>query len=265
MKFVLFALAALLSGVHAMAQGFGADPAIFRFTLEKGKTQTQNLRLFNSSDKPLQLRLYLGDWQRDTLGNHIYAPASSYTESCARWVTFSEDFVELPAKEEKVVTVTMTLPDSVSATEAMKWTMLFVETSKETVIPTSNAKVRSVIDSRYRVAIHVYQTPPTVTERAMKLVGFEPALDTNGACRVVCQNTGKVMIKCKGQLELSSLTDGSKTVVKVDEFPMFPNQRRVVHFTIPADLPKGDYGALAILDAGEDIPLEAAESTIKVQ
>jgi len=34
---------------------------------------------------------------------------------------------------------------------------------------------------------------------------------------------------------------------------------------MPKDLPKGKYSALAVLDAGEDVALEAVESEIEIK
>jgi hypothetical protein len=38
-----------------------------------------------------------------------------------------------------------------------------------------------------------------------------------------------------------------------------------VRFELPATLPKGKYSALGVIDGGEDLSLEAIESTIEVR
>ena len=72
-------------------------------------------------------------------------------------------------------------------------------------------------------------------------------------------------LQFKSYLELASVVDGQKIKLDPIDFPMFPQQKRYVTFELPANIQKGKYSALAVLDGGEDISLEAVEGTIEVK
>jgi hypothetical protein len=66
-------------------------------------------------------------------------------------------------------------------------------------------------------------------------------------------------------VEFTNLATGQKTKLPHYDFPMFPGHTRHVYFKIPADLPKGKYSILGVLDAGEDLPLEAVQKEIELK
>lgn len=78
-------------------------------------------------------------------------------------------------------------------------------------------------------------------------------------------NTGDVMLNCKAHLELTNVANGKEVKFENIEFPVFPGGKRKVKLTIPADMAQGKYSALAVLDLGEDIALEALEKDIEIK
>ena len=222
------------------------------------------MHLSNSSPKKVQFRLYLNDWLRDSVGGHLYADPNTLPHSCSRWVTLDKNFIELEPGKSTDVTVKLTLPDSATANEEMKWSMLFIETVEEQN-NVAGKGAQAAVKNLLRIGVHIYQTPPMLTEKAVKVFDLKPAPKADNTYQVLCQNTGKVMVECRSYIELASLADGNKIKLDAVEFPMFPSQRRYVTFELPKDLPKGKYSALAVLDAGEDVSLEAVETEIEVK
>jgi hypothetical protein len=243
----------------------GAYPTTLDFKLANGQSEAQVINITNSGTAKVQFRLYLNDWIRDSLGGHEYYEANTHPRSASRWVSVSRNFVELDAGQSTTVTVKMTLPDSAEAAEEMKWSMLFIETVQEQTAASSKtpqASVRNLL----RIGVHIYQTPPTLTKKEVKIYELKPVADTlPNVYNLVCQNTGEIMLECKSYLEVTSLSGGKKTKIDALDFPMFPGQRRLVRFELPATLPKGKYSALGVIDGGEDLSLEAIESTIEVR
>jgi hypothetical protein len=45
---------------------------------------------------------------------------------------------------------------------------------------------------------------------------------------------------------------------------MFPEQVRYIDFSLPQQLAKGKYTLTGIIDAGNDVPLEAGQLTIEI-
>jgi hypothetical protein len=115
------------------------------------------------------------------------------------------------------------------------------------------------------VGVHIYQTPPTITQKEVKILDLKPVDSITNTYALLCQNTGQIMLECKSYLELTSLGAGKKTKIDALDFPLFPGQKRYIQFTVPKDLPKGKYSALGVIDGGEDLSLEAIESTVEVK
>ncbi len=260
---ILFTLSFVLACISpSVAQNLGVHPTILEFKLAAGQTESQVIHLSNGSGKKIQFRLYLNDWLRDTIGGHMYFRPDTLPQSISKWVTLDKNFVEMEPGQNADVTVRLSLPDAAEYNENMKWSMLFIESVEEkTDESVKGAQVRNLL----RLGIHIYQTPPMLTEKQIKVIDITPAPDVKNAYRLLCQNTGKVMVECKSYLELASLTTGEKTKIEANEFPMFPGQKRYVTFELPEKFPKGKYSALGVLDAGEDVSLEAVETTIDIQ
>ncbi len=246
--------------------GIDIRPVSFDFHLERGKQSVKTITITNSQDLPAQLNFYLGDWVRDTLGDHIYYPAGTLAKSCAAWTKLSRTFVEVPPKGSMTFDLTLSVPDSAGAEEAMRWSMLFVEAVDETKLQkASGNQIATNVVRKQRIGLHIYQTPPALTEKAIKMISFQTVASEKNGYRITCENTGALQVHCKTYLELAALDESNK-VYKVPgkEFPIFPGQRRMVYFTIPPDIPKGRFNVLAAVDAGEDVPLEAAQAEITI-
>jgi len=248
----------------SFAQNLGVHPTTLEYKLSAGQTESQAIHLSNSSPKKVQFRLYLNDWLRDSVGGHIYADPNTLPNSCTRWVNVDKNFVELDPGQSTDVTVRLSLPDSAVANEEMKWSMLFIETVEEQKA-TQGKGAQAAVRNLLRIGVHIYQTPPALTEKSVKVMDLKPVPNTNNVYQMLCSNNGKVMVECRSYIELASLTDGKKIKLEPVEFPMFPAQRRYVSFELPKDLPKGKYSALAVLDAGEDVSLEAVETEVEVK
>ena len=143
--------------------------------------------------------------------------------------------------------------------------MLFIETLDEKKAPQREGEITTVINTQFRIGVHVYQTPPNLFSGEIKMLSFAAKPNTNDtAYRIVCENSGSIQLTCKSYIELSNLANGEKTILNYPNFPLFPGQKRYVDFVLPSNLPKGKYAAVAIVDAGSDLPLEAAQATIEV-
>jgi hypothetical protein len=264
-KAIFFVAFLLLTSISfkASAQNLGVYPTTLDFSLANGQSEAQVINISNGSDKKVQFRLYLNDWVRDSVGGHLYYDANATARSASRWVTLSKNFIELDPGKSTTLTVKMTVPDSAAATAEMKWAMLFIETVQEqdnNAAKAAQATVRNLL----RVGVHIYQTPPMVTQKEVKILDLKPGSAPN-TYNIYCQNTGQIMLECKSYLELTSLAGGKKTKIDALDFPLFPDQKRYVQFTIPKDLPKGKYSALGVIDGGEDLSLEALESEIEIK
>lgn len=255
-------LCLVVSATQINAQNLGVYPTTLDFKLAAGQSEAQTINLSNGSQEKVQFRIYLNDWIRDSLGGHIYYEPASIERSCARWLQIDKNFIELQPGESTQLTVQMLVPQDESAKD-MKWAMLFIETIEENT-SRNDENAQATVKNLIRVGVHVYQTPPGATEKSISVVDLKPHPEIANAYNLVCKNTGDVMIECKAYLELADAT-GEQTRLDYIEFPMFPGQKRFVTFELPKNMPDGKYSALGVLDAGEDLSLEAIESSVEVK
>ncbi len=244
-------------------RGLTIKPSTIDFKLNNGQTGIAHVYIVNHLDKKKQFSLYLADWTRDSLGAHVYTSPGSTARSCARWVKLDRTFVEIDTGQTVDIPVKMQMPDSANAAGEMKWTMLFLETTEEQVVESANG-LKTNVTNKVRVGVHLYQTPPSLTYKDVKILSFDQADTSARICHIVCQNTGTVQLECTSYLELSNVATGDKTKIDVPMFPLFPEQRRVVEFVIPDNIPKGKYSLIGVIDAGTDVPMEAAQEMIDI-
>ncbi|NML41300.1 hypothetical protein HHL17_29170 [Chitinophaga sp. G-6-1-13] len=244
-------------------RGLTIKPSTIDFKLNNGQTGAAHVFIVNHLNKKKQFSLYLMDWIRDSLGVHVYTAPGTTERSCARWIKLERTFVEVDTGQTVDLPIKMQVPDSAAATGEMKWTMLFLETTEEQVVE-SPTGLKTNVTNKVRVGVHLYQTPPSLTYKDVKILSFDHADTSARICHITCQNTGTVQLECTGYLELSNIATGDKTKIDVPMFPLFPEQRRVVEFVIPDKVPKGKYSLIGVIDAGTDVPMEAAQEMIDI-
>jgi P pilus assembly chaperone PapD len=247
------------------AQQFAIQPGTLSFNVEPGKTQTQSVRLANTSQKKVAFQAYLGDWVRDSTGGHIYYRPDTLARSCASWVTLSKNFIELEPNQVEELLVTLTGPNNPELFKQMRWAMLFVQTVEEQDAAAGKPKeMKTQIKESIRAGIHIYQTPPNVTKAMAQALFLRPSKEKN-TYEFGVFNMGDVQLQCKANLSLTNTKTGEEIKLDKVEFPMFPEGKRIVKFTVPDKIAKGTYSALAVLDFGEDQELQAIEKTIAIK
>ncbi len=261
----VFALAfASLLFNSGFAQKINIQPSVLDFRVGPSGVQSQSVRISNLSDRKIKFIAYLADWLRDSTGGHQYFRADTLPRSCASWINISKSFLEVePGKSEELI-VRLNTPADQKKVDEMKWAMLFLQAAEEQDSSSRNKKnVQTEVKEIIRVGIHIYETPPQLSAAQARAVSLKPGGEKN-TYELLMKNTGNVMLQCKAYLELTNPADGKSYQTEKIEFPVFPDGTRKVKLTLPANIPKGKYSALAILDIGEDLPLEGIEKTIEV-
>lgn len=265
-KRILAVLVFILAFTTAFSQQISISPTILPFKLGPGQSESKVIRVTNTSDKKQSFQTTLGDWKRDTAGNHQYFEPNSTSRSCASWVTVLPSFFEVQPNETVEILVTIQGPIDPKLFEQVRWAMLFIQGTVEKTDPFVPTKTLSTqIREFYRVGVHIYETPPTLTTSEAKIVSLEPSAGTKPTYSLTIKNTGSLMLDCKTHLELTNLESGKELKTGDQEFPVFPEGIRSTYFELPANLPKGKYSVLGILDYGDSMPLEAIEKTIEIK
>lgn len=266
MKKPVFLLATFLLSVSLFAQRISIQPSILDFHLASGGMQSQPVAITNLSSQKITFQAYLADWLRDSTGGHQYFKPDTLGVSCASWVHLNKTLIEIePGKTEELIVQLQAPADTVS-NKVMRWAMLFLQSADEQNAASKNNKqLQTQIKELMRIGVHIYQTPPFLNTYAAKAVSFKPVAKEDKTYEFVMNNTGQVMLQCKAYVELTNIVDGKEYKLDKIEFPVFPKGVRKVKFTIPDTVPAGKYSTMAILDIGQDMPLEAIEKTIEIK
>ena len=264
----IFLTSAAVSTLNAQTptKGIFVLPAIIDFNLATSQVGNKTLTIQNRTDAGVQLRVYLSDWKRDSLGKHQYSESGTLANSCAQWINIDKTFIEVPSGATIPLNVTLKIPDSATSVKEMKWAMVFIEvvTEKKAMQDTG---VSTAVLPIFRMGVHVYQTPPNLGKKELKMLSFDKVFQSSDSTvySINCENVGDVHVRVKSSLELTNLTDGTKTKLGPDPVSIFPGARRRIYYKLPATLPKGKYSLLAVLDGGDDMPVEAAQTEIEIK
>jgi len=256
----------LLNASVAMAQRVSINPTILSFNVKAGEISTQTISIINLSDQKQTFELSLGDWLRDSIGSHKYFPTGTLETSCSNWINLDNTIVEVEAKQTKDVRVTMNSPSDPAQFKQMKWAMLYVQNAAEQSGNTTAAgKTTAKLVEVFRFGIHIYQTPPQLTDHAAKAISLIPDPVEKSTYDFSMINTGSTQLTCKARLELTNIENGKEIKLEDTEFPVFPGAKRTVQLVLPPNIPKGKYSMLALLDYDTSMPLEAVELSIEIK
>lgn len=252
------------------AQQVSIAPSILRFNLDKGGNDSRVVKITNRSAIRQSMQTSIGDWYRDSLGNHVYLkPGEMGDRSNAAYVSITPSFIEIEPNETAEVLVSIQLPTADSVPTQMTWSMLFVQGTVEKTVPfVPENQLATQIRESYRFGVHIYNTPSVSNEAKAMLEDFfivpPTGTDTIPKYMLRSKNIGDVILKCKSYLEITNLSTGETVNIDPDEFTVFPNESKTSVFTLPDNVSKGEFSILGILDYGDQYPLEAIEKTIKI-
>lgn len=266
MKKPLFVAFLYFISFISVAQRISIQPSVLDFRLGPAAVQAQSVSITNFSGKKLVFQAYLADWLRDSTGGHQYFRPDTLEESCASWIQLNKNLLEVEPNETAELLIQLQTPADIEKLKKMKWAMLFIQSADE-LDSTSRAQkqIQTQIKEIMRIGIHIYQTPPVASLLQAKALSLKPAGPEKNAFEFLMKNTGEGMLQCKSFLEFTEVSTGKVYRSEKTEYPVFPNGIRKTKLVMPADLPKGKYSALAVLDIGEDMPLEAIEREVEIQ
>src|SRR5690606_12608111 len=181
-------------------------------------TERKTVTVTNNTKDTFQLNITSMDWERDSVGKHVFFQGGSSPHSCANWVSYDKNFLSVPPGTSDVVTVTMAVPDSAEAVSQMKWSMMIIATSEEKFAPQKVGKLNVDIIKRSAFGVHVYQTPPTLQNKEIKMLSFSK-LPKGDVYRIVCKNTGGVQTRGLFAVELGSMESGEKYTLGTQDIP----------------------------------------------
>jgi P pilus assembly chaperone PapD len=267
---VTLALAAAVSLPAAATAQVSVDELEIhmRLTPQHGAI-TQTIPVRNDEAKAQQVRVVVGDWVRDSLGNNMFLEAGSVGASCGqRLKVFPATLQVAPGATELVRVSYEPVPADTGC-----WSIVFIETvTPPTPRPDGQGSFLT-IEIRTGVKIYVHradavalgevQDMSVATAWRLKEPGTgsrDTTLVREASVRFV--NSGTAHLRMRTSLEIRSAAGELLHTVDGPEAPMTPGATRIVRIAMPT-LPAGDYIAIMLLDYGGD-EIAAAQSDFKV-
>lgn len=251
--------------------GISISPSTMRFNVKPGNIQTKTLKMTNDTKKTYNFQVGFQDYGVGSDGTSD-APVDKYSMfALSKYVIVTPTLVELKPRQSKVVTITLDIPSGDSMAVSM-WTILtldqVLERPKLEIPNPSDKSIGMGVQNSFGFGVNIFQNPPNVTVNNVEVVAMNFNKKTDKSLNQIymkAKNTGTGIGYCLYYLELTNLVTGKQTKLKVKQFSIFPGYTKEFKFDLPADLEKGAYSAMAVLDFGNKEELQTAELDFKIE
>jgi hypothetical protein len=202
----------------------------------------------NELGRAQQVRLQLGDWQRDSLGSNVFAPHGTTPGSCGERIQIFPTTFQVAA-------------------------VVFVETVNPPRAVTAEQGSFLTVELRTGVKIYVHAPNATMSGEveSAEMGSFRRRTDARGGSADTVQvresvvrfaNTGTEHLRVKTTLEIRDAEARLIRQVAGKEYYMTPGAVVNMHHVIPT-LPAGQYIAIVLLDFGGD-EISAAQIDFRI-
>lgn len=243
--------------------GVAVSPAHIHFEVNPGDSESRVVTINNDTDKKNSFKVKFNDFNMNEYGKSEFLPAGTGSHSLSQWVNVSPSFVELEPGEKVELTVTTTIPDDHPDVNKAAWAIMMIEQAEErkSIDPGEQAdKISFGIIPTFAFGVFLYQNPPTVEVNNVDIIDMMiNTADDGNAIQIDVENLGDGISYCTVYVDLTNLSTGDTQKLVMKKFTIVPGLKRAFNFQLPADLEKGQYSAVSVLDFGSDEELEAAE------
>lgn len=221
---------------------FSVSPVILPIS-HSSEASEATVLVRNNGDSPLQLRVFVADFDQRLDGSHETFPAGSHEHSCADRLEVVPDGVSVAAGLTQPVTVRLR-PGS--DPEATCWSLVFVEKP-----PPEGTGPRAGL----RIGVKVYGLSETAAEGA-KIVdaSVTPGGGTEPGRRLEfrVRNPDRWPILARGSVQLRDFEGEVHGSMPVESFSVLPEHDRTVAVPLDSELPPGRYLAIPVLEYGRE-------------
>ncbi len=266
---LLILIITLFLGFNAKSQSASVSPSRLYFDVSPGSYKSQKLRVMNNGKSTQTFTVNFANFNSEGINGKTTIDTND-THGMSEWLTASPSFFEVAPGELKEIDVLLQVPNTPSA-NTVRWSVASVKLARENTGSSEKGKdvTGMAIIPTFSFVIHLFQTPPNVT--FTKVIVEELYRDTINvndsivSMVMISKNTGDAIADCAAYLDIVNLKTGVKTVVKNRGFTVLPGGMRKVTLTLPADIEKGDYNILGVVDYGSETDVAAYELNIKIK
>jgi hypothetical protein len=268
-RFLLALLAASSLNQVVTAQEVSFSPSRVFFKGNPGETVTETVSINNAGTETFEFIASVQDWKRDTLGMKIFSPGGTLLHSNASAIKLPLTSMQVLPGEKKNFTISMLIPPAEKRDSLASNSMLFLT---QTNAQKARVDAGSGIGIRvhYEFGIQVFYTPNGAKTGEMNFLEFqsqEVLVDKKKTTRLAVkfENTGEIHKDGQLRFELTNKETGEE--IKLPPVPMAitPKSFQWAYCPLPAQLAKGSYLAVAILNNGENIHIKVAEKEFDIK
>ena len=229
----------LLVGAPLTARAqYSVDPVIVHFS-SSDSVRASATRIKNDGSQPLDVRLYVSDFEQDELGAHTFLPAGEGSRSCESGLRVTPDAITVPPGESRYVNISFDPWQG----EDTCWSMVFAETL---------ARVATGMRVRQRIGVKVYGL--ALDGKPAGEITIAEIAPGEGGPELVFEfeNPGAWPVRPVGVVEIRDYQGRVLRSIDVPPFSVLPGQFRRVSVPVGEGLVAGDYLAVPVLDFGAD-------------
>ncbi|MCB9198044.1 MAG: DUF916 domain-containing protein [Flavobacteriales bacterium] len=259
-----------LNGSNEKVTGVAVSPAHFHLAIEPGKSQTIKVKISNSTDRVNSFKIGLVDFDQNSEGRASFkAPSDTSKYGLSKWTNVAPTFVTLQPFQKKDITVVVDIPDDESGLRA-GWCILMVEQEepKQSLEVSGSGKdvIGFGVKPTFAFGVYIYQNPPNVNNTNVEIVDFKHVKkDSINGVSIQAVNKGDGIAYCTSYIDLLNFDTGEQNRLMVKRFTVLPGVVRDFKFQLDADLPKGNYGAIGVIDFEGAPEIQAAKMKFKIE
>ncbi len=248
------------------AVGAGALPA--QFTIENLELHippgtrgsvTQLIPLRSEINEVQQVRIWMGDWTRDSLGGNQILEFGSTPRSCKGRVSIFPSTLQLGPGATEYVRVTYDAPPAAVADSGC-WTIVLSETVRPPRPVEAERSASITINTIVGVKVYAHAANPRAAAEVVSAdietfwkpldpPSRDSTLERQVAVRLA--NTGTAHLIVKTQVEIRDESSAVVQRITGDDAYITPDAFRDILVRLPA-LARGRYAAIVLLDYGAD-------------
>ncbi|MEE9208169.1 MAG: hypothetical protein V3U67_07335 [Gemmatimonadota bacterium] len=227
-----------LGAPQAAKAQYSVDPVIVQFSTSNNVRSTA-ARIKNDGTQPLDVRLYVNDFEQDELGTHSFLPAGAGARSCESVLRVTPDAITVPPGESRYVNISFEPWHG----QDTCWSMVFVETL---------ARVPTGLRVRQRIGVKVYGL--AVDGELVGEITIAEIASGEGGPELVFEfeNPGTWPVRPMGSVEIRDYQGRVVRWIEVRPFSVLPGRGRRVSMPLGQGLVAGEYLAVPVLDFGAD-------------
>jgi len=222
-----------LGAMPASAQ-FSALPGVVHLRAEDA-ADIAVVQVRNEGARPLQLRLYLSDYDQAEDGAYLFHEPGTARGTCQGRISFFPDNALLEPGQRQEIQV------RIEPGAGACWSLLFIESAPE---GTGQVRVAN------RIGVRVLNAPASLPSDG-GLAEVRASQSDSVRVEMLFRNTGPAPVELHGTLEIRDLAGTAVVSAQVGPLGVLPAHSRRFTTTLPA-LPPGDYLAVPVLDFGAE-------------